>query len=45
MVDVDIRISPGWSIVPLSDLSDLKVRFMSDPPLSDIDFINKMAWA
>ena len=25
MVDVDIRISPGWSIVPLSDLSDLKV--------------------
>ena len=27
MVDVDIRISPGWSIVPLSDLSDLKVRF------------------
>ena len=26
MVDVDIRISPGWSIVPLSDLSDLKVR-------------------
>merc|ERR1712168_1729358 len=24
MVDVDIRISPGWSIVPLSDLSDLK---------------------
>ena len=26
MVDVDIRIAPGWSIVPLSDLSDLKVR-------------------
>ena len=26
VVDFDIRISSGWSIVPLSDQSDLKVR-------------------
>ena len=26
MVDLDIRIVPGWSKVPLSALSDLKVR-------------------
>ena len=27
MVDLDIRIVPGWSKVPLSALSDLKVMF------------------